>query len=59
MDHDTLIKMVEAMHCYGGGFVYALAECFIIADNNNLERLLKAFPEIVKQYLEMAKSITE
>lgn len=50
MTHDEMLKMVEAMKRYGGSFVVALAECFILADVDNLYRLEMAFPEIVQQY---------
>jgi hypothetical protein len=47
---DEKIKMVENMERYGGGFVKALAMCFVKADCYNLERLYTAFPEIVDRY---------
>ena len=50
MTHNDKIKMVAMMKRFGGSFVRALAECFILADSNNLDRLYKAFPEIVQQY---------
>lgn len=46
--------MMRAMRRYGGSFVVALAECFARADSSNFEKLCKAFPEYVEQYLEMA-----
>ena len=55
MPRDEMLKMAEAMRLYGGGFVVALSECFILADHNNLQRLYTAFPEYVTQYTEMAK----
>lgn len=54
MNHDDKLKMVEAMKLYGGGFVKALAECFIRADANNLDKLCTAFPEIIEQYMARA-----
>lgn len=53
MDHDKKLIMVNYMRRYGGSFVVALAELFILADSNNLERLYKAFPEIVERYSNM------
>ena len=50
-------EMLRAMKIYNGGFVNALAQCFEVADENNTERLIKAFPEYVKQYTEMAKHL--
>ena len=56
MTHNQKLAMVEAMHKYGGGFVQALAECFIRADAKNLERLIAAFPEIVDRYTVIAQA---
>ncbi len=53
--HDEKIKMAAAMKRYGGGFVVALAECFIHADATNLQRLYTAFPEIIGYYCEIAR----
>lgn len=59
MDYDTKLKMVRAMRIFGGSFVEALAECFLRADQYNLQKLIDAFPEYVKQYTEMAKRLEE
>jgi hypothetical protein len=55
LSHDEMLRMVSAMNRYGGAFVHALSECFILADSDNLVRLLRAFPEYVEQYCEMAR----
>ena len=52
---DEMLNMVAAMHKYGGSFVRALSECFILADSDNLTRLYRTFPEYVKQYTGMAQ----
>ena len=52
--HDEKLQMCQAMERFGGGFVKALSECFIKADLDNLERLYKAFPEIVETYLKIS-----
>lgn len=49
-------EMITAMDRYGGSFVKALAECFLIADRDNYERLCIAFPEYVEQYLKSTES---
>jgi len=59
MEHDKKLKMVRAMRVYGGGFVKALSECFVIADSDNLERLERAFPEYVEKYSEWARKMEE
>lgn len=50
MTQDDKLNMVENMRRYGGPFVKALAECFILADKDNFQRLLDAFPEYVETY---------
>jgi len=47
--------MIENMLRYGGGFVQALAVCFLKADFDNTNRLFKAFPEYVEQYTNFKK----
>jgi len=54
MDHDAKLQMIKAMRIYGGGFVRALAECFLLADSRNLARLTQAFPDYVTKYQELA-----
>lgn len=48
-------KVVEQMKRRGGGFVVALAECFIHADSINYARLRNAFPDYWKQYEKYVK----
>ena len=53
--HDIMkYGMIRAMQRYGGGFVQALSECFVKADSSNFDKLCKAFPEYVEQYLDLA-----
>lgn len=59
MDHNQKLKMVAAMKIYGGGFISALAECFLLADNNNLDILCGAFPEVVERYSHSAISLED
>jgi hypothetical protein len=54
-DRDAMLAMAEAMRTRGGGFVQALAECFVRADHANLRKLVKAFPAYVAQYMQVAK----
>lgn len=44
--------LVDNMRRYGGNFVSKLAEAMVAADPTNLEKLVEAFPEIVKKYSE-------
>lgn len=57
--HDEKLKMCKSMKVYGGSFASALAECFILADSENLERLYKAFPELVLKHTTMFKWMDE
>ena len=57
--HDKKLKMVRAMKRYGGSFAKALAECFLLADDENLQKLEHAFPEQVSQYSRMAKDMPD
>ena len=50
MTHDEKVKMIEAMHIYGGSFASAIGDAMAVADNNNFQKLCDAFPELVKQY---------
>lgn len=56
METNEKLAMISAMRHYGGSFVQALAECFSVADANNLSKLELAFPEYVKSYIEMSKT---
>lgn len=49
------IEVVSAMERYGGSFVKALANCFFLADRENIDRLKKAFPEYWERYATMIK----
>lgn len=55
--HDEVLEMADAMRTYGGGFVKALAECFVRADEEQLQRLVGAFPDLVQHYKEVAANI--
>ena len=58
MDEQEL-KTVEAMATYGGSFEKALSYCFLVADDENFRKLLKAFPEEWKKFGEMATATEE
>ena len=51
---DRKFAMIEAMKNHGGSFVKSLGSCFMRADYSNFNKLCIAFPEYVKQYLEIA-----
>lgn len=50
---------IRAMRLYGGSFVRALAEAMVVADSANLERIEKAFPEVMVKYDEFAGMLKE
>ncbi len=47
-DQERLV--VDEMASSGGGFVQALAKCFILADPANFVTLQHAFPEYWRRY---------
>ncbi len=49
------LKIIEAMYKYGGGFVKALAECFLKADAENFIILKAVFSKYWTEYREMVK----
>lgn len=55
MTHDEKMKMIEAMHIYGGSFAHAIGDAMAVADEENFQKLCTAFPELVKQYTMFAK----
>lgn len=59
LTHDEKLKMCTSMKVYGGSFASALAECFLLADSENLERLCKAFPELVVKHTTMFKFLED
>ena len=48
---EQISKIKFNMTAFGGGFVVALAAAMHRADKENLERLVKAFPEYMDKYL--------
>jgi hypothetical protein len=51
--------VTEAMISYGGGFVQGLGRLFRQADQDNKERLLRAFPEYFAEYAVLARKNEE
>lgn len=47
--------VTEAMIVYGGSFVSSLGELYRKADNQNKDKLLRAFPEYFAEYRLIAK----
>jgi hypothetical protein len=47
--------VLAAMERYGGSFIYALAQCFRRADEDNRYVLRAAFPTYWAQYAELAE----
>ena len=50
MTHDEKLITIRAMKAYGGSFVKALAETYLLADLFNSKRIEGAFPEYVQKY---------
>jgi hypothetical protein len=52
-DHDFFLDVLDEMTKYGGLFVKALANCALVADPNNLQKLKIAFGEYFYDYAQM------
>lgn len=50
LTHDEKLITVRAMKKYGGSFVKALAECLLLADVTNQQRIEGAFIEYLMKY---------
>ena len=48
MTRNELIKLVDGLE-QRGGFAHALGQALLLADKNNLEKLLTAFPDLLQQ----------
>ena len=51
---DEKYKIFEAAQKYGGGFAKNLIKAYHIADLQNAAKIEKAFPELLKKYLDMS-----
>ena len=49
-DRDEVLIVAENMSEFGGSFVKLLGETLLLADDNNVERIKKAFPEYWVKY---------
>jgi hypothetical protein len=47
---DDFYILTETMSQFGGNFCKKLADAIRAADSNNKQKLIEAFPEIVKDY---------
>lgn len=50
MTHDERLITCRAMKQYGGSFVKALSEAWLLADAKNMERIEGAFPDYMAKY---------
>ena len=50
---------IKAMRTFGGSFVRALGYAAALADEENLTRIIAAWPEYWKQYTAMGEHIKE
>ena len=55
--HNRDYWTLKAMSQYGGGFVKALSHAAMQADDDNIERIKKAFPEYWSDYEETGKKL--
>ena len=49
MEHDEKLNICHALQIYGGGFDKIFSELLIVADENNLKKLVSTFPEIIEK----------
>lgn len=57
MDGAEYDRTIAAMQQYGGSFASALGRAWLYADLGNRSKLEQAFPELLKQYRDMAMRI--
>lgn len=50
-------KIIEAMERFGGSFAKSIAVALQRADSTNYERLVEAFPDLMREYEEMANQM--
>jgi hypothetical protein len=50
MDQTVLLQIAEKMIRMGGSFAQSIGKALIVADSSNRQRLIDAFPELIKQY---------
>jgi len=55
----TDYQVISAMRYHGGSFAEALALAFFKADPDNRQRLKAAFPELWREYSELAELMSE
>ena len=53
MEREKLMDAVAVMESHGGGFAKQLAKAWKLADLQNSDKLLAAFPELVERYVRM------
>ena len=47
---DLKLQVADNMKRFGGSFVQALSNCIIMADSNNLKKLIKTFKNYFIEY---------
>lgn len=53
--HVTEYEVAQAMITFGGSFVACLGQAWHAADEANRARLLAAFPDVVREYRDIAR----
>lgn len=57
--NDSEQKVISAMRRYGGSFVAALAEAYIVADGNNRRLIRETWADYWTQYVEMSERLND
>jgi len=50
ISHDEWLRISRAMRSDGGSFARALADCILVADDDNRDKIADAWPEMIKLY---------
>lgn len=54
INRDDYLPAAHMMYDQGGSFARAIAQAFYVADSDNTQRLLKAFPDLFLKYSRLA-----
>jgi hypothetical protein len=55
LTRDEILNISNNMIRYGGGFASNLGKALLVADAENTNKILTAFPELISQYKKLTK----
>lgn len=56
---DEELKTIDAMKCFGGRFVKALADAALRADGENFRRIKATWPELWARYSALSEALSK